>query len=205
MAQIKERKPVSRGGLWLAWTLATTLGATAGLALADIPVVSMSDYNYAGDNGIGPLLMWGCGLLFLVGPLVGLAQGAVMHFFGIRINILIWTLFTSTGVLLAVLIILIPFCGMLFAGVVLGIAQYPVFGTNGGGPLWVVASGVAWLGALASGWGAYRLFTSGVGSGWPFHPVEDALRWGVGWAVGATIFGAITGFVLVRYMNIDNL
>lgn len=72
--------------LW--WTLATSVAATLGLALADMlvlthPMMQQPDIALSGDNGLGPLLLFACGTILFIGPLLGFAQGSLLkHMMG---------------------------------------------------------------------------------------------------------------------------
>ncbi len=197
--------------LWLGWVIATSIAATLGLVAADAPIVGMPDYNFADDNAVFPLVSWGCVLILVMGPLVGLAQGAVLGFFAQLKYWHRWIVVTSLAVIMAEIVGTLlgvatagsaaDFGWAVMPGFVLGYLQWLVLQREvRGAAWWVAGSGIAWVAGVAAGALVSGILFSQVGPGFPFYPIEAAVKWGVGWCVGAVVYGAISGAVLVRLL-----
>jgi hypothetical protein len=197
------------------WVMSTSIASIIGLIVADIPAMGQSESSYQGDNGIAPLLIWGCGLIFVLGPLLGIAQGVVLWRFGQieRSTILVWVISTAFGIIVAV--ILGTILGVMTGGQMAGCGWIAIPGASIGGAQWLAArrywrTGWWWIGANAIGWPAGAL------AGWlvysiivppreiglpylPYYPSQAVTNWAIAWAIGSFVFSLVTGLAYVLW------
>jgi hypothetical protein len=200
------RKPGWSFLLW--WTLATSIAATLGLALTDMlvlthPIMQQPDIALSGDNGLGPLLLFACGTILFIGPLLGFAQGLLLKLMIGFPNWPLWVVATSAGVILIEVMAVMMggragICAWVLApGLMLGLSQSLVlhryiWGTG----WWTLITALAWAMSAGLGYIVRTVFLPNTTPAWPFYPYEAAIYWGVSWASGTVLFGVITGMAM---------
>lgn len=209
--------------IWLSWTILTAVSALLGLVVIDTIILGSilridPDIALYGLNALGPQLLFGLGMVFFAAPLVGFAQGMVLRYITRTEGAWIKWIFTSVvAALLAVIstvTVAITICGggdasplmwVVLPGIVVGLAQSWILRSilpRAKG--WVLAVSLAWVAASISGY-IIRIVilppTVGSRYIYPFYPLNEAISWGVCWVIGALIYGAITGWMLVRLLQ----
>jgi hypothetical protein len=205
--------------LCLSWAVATGVSSTLGLSLSDILIqgqLNNPEIALFSANIQWVILPYGLLLFVFIGTLTGLAQGLVLKRFLHFRNW--WLLLVSNTIGVAVAMVVMIWLnngnfGSDFAlivqwataqGLVIGIAQSLVFKVYMARPYWwALSCGLAWLVATSLGLAVSRLMTHSKG-GWPFYPLEEAIRFGICWLVASAAFGLITGVALVLLLGQDN-
>jgi len=192
-------------GFLALWVAGVSAAGIAGLIAADVPVVGMPDYSYQDDNAIGPLLIWGFGLVFFAGPLVGAAEGLLLWLFK-QIGgsqALAWAAITLLGVFLAILastVLAVAAGGAaicvwpLVPGTMIGLAQWLLLRrvTENAG-WWIGANTAGWFLGVVVGWLVFANILPQTEFWFPFYPAQAANNWTIAWAAGMVAFSAVTG------------
>lgn len=216
MSNSDEQAQLTRRPSWaflLWWTLATSVAATLGLALADMlvlthPIMQQPDIALSGDNGLGPLLLFACGTILFIGPLLGFAQGLLLKLMMGFHNWALWIVATSAGmVLIEVMAVMIGaatggeagICAWVLApGLLLGLLQSLVLhGHIWGTGWWTLITTLAWAMSAGLGYTVRTVLLPNITPAWPFYPYEAAVYWGISWASGSVLFGIITGVAMI--------
>lgn len=196
-------------GFLALWVVSVSIAGVIGLAAADLPVVGMPSYSYQDDNAIGPLIVWGLGLIFFTGSLIGVAQALPLWLFKqvSGLQALAWVTVTLLGSLLAVFIgtILAVAAGgaaicvwPLVPGAMLGLAQWLLLrrlADNAG--WWIGANTLGWLVGVLVGWLVFAYLLPPTEVWFPFYPAQAANNWAIAWAAGMVAFSAVTGVAFV--------
>jgi hypothetical protein len=185
-----------------AWVVATTLiGVVAGLMLS-AQYWTLPPTYFAGDNFGGPLLIWAVGLVVLVGPALGLAQGLILERRKQTPGAGLWVLGTTLAVplmLAADFLSPITFGPAVAAGLLgalLGLAQAPALGRwRRGAAWWPLACALAFLLAAGAGAAVHAALPQSDPAA-PFDPRAEGWRFAAGWSAGAFVFAVVTAGAL---------
>lgn len=196
---------------WVTWVALTSFSGGLALVLAALLVQTILPPSYfatstglTGDNLVPHLLIWGCGLLMFLGPLIGAGQSLALWALPTGVSWHRWLGMTSLGGCCALLVLLLvsvtvhPTVGALVPGIILGIAQAGVLhNSKRQYSIWIATNGLAWLFAIAVG----NLLASSIlpkeWQGLPFYPAEAVLHYALSGVIFLGLFSAITGVTLV--------
>jgi len=194
--------------LILLWTVATAGLGTLGGVLPGVFLLMRGNFNpaidFVDDNLVGPLLLWAAGLVFTLGPGLGLGQALVLRWLFDRQISQPWIAATALSAPLALLAggylsTLVPGFGWLVIPLVVGLAQCPVLHrrVDGEAGWWIpIVTFAGQIAAFAGRSLSEDLAPQG-GFDLPFYPIAGAIHWLAGTAIAMLVFGLLTGGGLV--------
>ncbi len=171
-------------------------------------IAGLPDYNFCGDNYLGPLAM--CGMDLLAGSfIIAFRQSQVLQRFTLIQSSRSWLISSFLGFIAAVILFGIvnsysnALAGAFVAGTVLGTIEWFVL-------VFYFRKAAWWILTNAVSWGLGVLILQRInatflpdlstdGYIFPFRPPEAVIYWVVSFAVGILIYGLLTGAMLVRF------
>jgi len=203
---------LSAWSLWLWWIVATSAPGILALVISDLLVIGQpkSSISFSGDNGLGPLLYWFCGITFIGGALIGAAQALCLdRLTNFKMAARLWVPLTIASIPLAMVVNVaanISFyigAGALLAGFVIGGVQTIAFRTLGSPAFfWFLGSGIAWIVSFLAGfWITDRFLTRDPVFGLPYYTLQSATYWGAASTIALLLYGALTGLILLMLVR----
>jgi hypothetical protein len=204
---------------WVGWVAITAGSGALALLMAGLVVTIMlsaqgervARIEMSGDNAIGPALVWGCGLLLFVGPLVGIGQGVLIRMVSTNLQWQKWCWATILGAQASIFLLVVasfgcsPICGAAVPGIVLSLTQWLTLrDTVKHAYLWVIGNCAAWIFAVVLGPPlADRILPHLENDApyTPFYPFEATVIFSLTGLVMIALFAAWTGALLIWMLN----
>jgi len=196
--------PLARWKIWLAWVTVTVFAAGIGGVTPDLLVLGLAPNAFKGDNAVGPLLIWGGGVVVVLGIGLGCGQAWVLaQYLGCKHGgRWVGASFAGTTVSAVVIVIMgswgFTTASAIVPGLILGFTQWLVLRRSArSAQWWIAGTSIAWWVSVLFVTRVYPSFAPASSVIFPFYPLDSAVYWAGGWIIGSLIFAIITGLVLV--------